>query len=78
VTGEGIRIAIRALPGRTLTIHTWRGSSGHCISTVDMTVAGVAARVASVYVKQRLFGISYVLLTGVAQDGTVVQERVVP
>jgi hypothetical protein len=78
VTEQGIRIALHALPGRTLTIHTWRGSDGKCTSSVDATVAGVAARVASVYVQQKLFGVDYVLLTGVSVDGTVVHERVVP
>jgi hypothetical protein len=78
VTPEGIRIAVRALPGRTLTIRTWRSSGGQCASAVDAMIGGVTARVASVYVKQKLFGISYVLLTGVGEDGAVVQERVVP
>jgi hypothetical protein len=78
VTPEGIRISVRALPGRTLTIHTWRSSEGQCASAVSATIGGVSARLASVYVKQKLFGISYVLLTGIGEDGVVVQERVVP
>jgi hypothetical protein len=79
VIADGIRISVRALPGRTLTIRTWRGSDDRCASVVDMTVAGVPARLASVYVKQKLFGtIAYVLLTGIGSDGAVVQERVVP
>jgi hypothetical protein len=78
VTAAGILLVLRGLPGRTLTIHTWRGSDGRCASSVDTTVAGVTARVASVYVKQRFLGVDYVLLTGVSQEGTVVQERVAP
>ncbi len=78
VTATGIRLVLRGLPGRTLTIHTLRGPDGRCTSSVDTTVAGITARVASVYVKQKLFGVDYVLLTGVSQEGAVVQERVVP
>jgi hypothetical protein len=79
VTPDGVRISVRALPGRILTIRTWRGIDDRCASAVDMTVAGVPAHLASVYVKQKLLGgIAYVLLTGIGPDGGVVQERVVP
>jgi len=79
VSADGIRIAVRALPGRTLTIRTWRGSDDRCASAVDTTVAGMPARLTGVYVKQKLFGgISYVQLTGIGSDGEVAQERVVP
>ena len=40
-----------------------------------MTIAGVPARVASVYVQQRLFGIAYVLVTGWSEAGSLVRER---
>jgi len=41
-------------------------------------ITGVAARVAGVYVQQKLFGIDYVLLTGLAEDGATVRERLAP
>jgi hypothetical protein len=78
VTPAGIHLVLRGLRERTLTIHTWRAPDGRCTSSVDTTVAGVTARVASVYVKQKFFGVDYVLLTGISQEGAVVQERVVP
>jgi len=78
VTAAGILLVLRGMPGRILTIHTWRGPDGRCASSVDTTVAGVTARVASVYVKQKFLGVDYVLLTGVSREGIVVQERVVP
>jgi uncharacterized protein DUF4833 len=78
VASDGIHVTLRAFPAKPLTIHTWRTDGGRCTSAVDMTVAGVTARVASVFVKQKLFGVAYVLLTGVSANGAVVQERVVP
>ena len=78
VTSDGIHMTLRAFPAKPLTIHTWRTDGGQCASAVDMTIAGVTARVANVCVKQKLFGVAYVLLTGVSVNGAVVQERVVP
>jgi hypothetical protein len=78
VTSGSIDVSLRGFPGRTLTIHTWKGSEGRCDSSVDALVGGAPARVLGVFVKQRLFGISYVLLTGVTADGAVVRERFTP
>ncbi len=77
VRDDAVDISLRAVPGRVLTIHTWRAADGRCASAVDTTVAGVPARVACVYVKQGFFGgISYVRLTGVTATGTTVEERI--
>jgi hypothetical protein len=78
IAGHLVRMTLRGLPDRAITIQTGRGSDGRCASSAEMTIAGVSARLASVYVKQRLFGISYVLVTGWAGDGAVVRERIVP
>ncbi len=76
VTDEGILMTLRGFPDRPLMVRTWRGADGQCASGVDMRVAGVPARVASVYVKQKFLGVDYVLLTGVAAGGAVVSERI--
>jgi hypothetical protein len=78
VDGNQIRIALRGLPGRTITIETQRGPDGRCASVAEMKISGVEARVAGVWVKQKFLGIDYVLLTGWAEDGKVVRERVAP
>jgi len=78
VAGNRIRIALRGMPGRTITIETYPASDGRCLSAAEMTIAGVRARVASVHVQQKLLGIGYVLLTGWSDDGAVVRERVSP
>jgi hypothetical protein len=73
-----VDVGLRAFPGRTLSIRTWQEPDGKCASSVDTFVSGVMTRLLGVYVKQRLFGISYVLLTGVADSGVVLRESVQP
>ena len=75
VSGDDVRIALRALPARPITIHTIRASDGKCTSTATATINGAPARVDNIYVKTKLFGVDYVQLTGIAQDGSVVRER---
>ena len=41
-----------------------------------MTISGVPARVSDVYVRQKLFGVDYVLVTGRTSGGDVVRERI--
>ena len=41
-----------------------------------MSIAGVPARVANVYVRQKFLGVDYVLLTGWTSGGRVVRERI--
>jgi hypothetical protein len=78
VAGETIQIALRGMPTRTFTVHTLHAADGRCASWVGATIAGVPAHVASVFVQQKLFGVDYVLLSGVSEAGAVVRERVVP
>jgi len=75
VDHDSIRMVLRALPARPITIHTTRASDGSCSATASTTINGVSARIANVYVKIKLFGVDYVQLTGVADDGSVVKER---
>ncbi len=75
VEGDSVRIALRALPSRPITIHTERGEGGRCTSSATATINGVPARIDNVFVKVKLFGVDYVQLTGIAKDGSVVRER---
>lgn len=75
VDRDNIHMVLRALPSRPITIHTARTNDGSCSAIASTTINGVSARIASVYVKIKLFGVDYVQLTGVADDGSVVKER---
>ncbi len=75
VAGDAIRFVVSGMPSRTFIAHTGRGADGVCTSWVETTIAGSEARLLGVYVKQKLFGVDYVLLTGRTQEGKPVQER---
>jgi hypothetical protein len=70
-----IDMVLRGMPARSITIRTWRGPDGKCTSSANMTIAGVAARVTNVYVRQKLFGVDYVEVTGSTPSGELVRER---
>jgi Domain of unknown function (DUF4833) len=72
----GINVVLRGMPARAITIRTWRAQDGTCMSSANMAIDGVQARVANVYVRQKLFGIDYVLVTGWTSGGRVVRERI--
>lgn len=75
VAGDAIRFVVSGMPSRTFIAHTGRGADGACTSWVETTIAGSEARLLGVYVKQKLFGVDYVLLTGRTPEGKPVQER---
>ncbi|HTB75218.1 MAG TPA: DUF4833 domain-containing protein [Polyangiaceae bacterium] len=72
----GVNVVLRAMPARAITIRTWRTPDGTCASSASMTISGVPARVTDVYVRQKLFGIDYVQITGATAAGEVVRERI--
>jgi hypothetical protein len=78
VSGHVVRLTLRGMPSRPITIETERAADGRCSSSAQMTIANVSTRLAGVFVQQRLFGVAYVLLSGWADDGTLVRERIVP
>ncbi len=78
VSGDAIRFNVSGMPSKTFVAHTGRAPDGTCASWVDTTIAGARARLLSVFVKQRLLGVDYVLLTGSTPDGKPVQERISP
>jgi Domain of unknown function (DUF4833) len=75
-SGEGVTVALRAMPARSIFIRTTRSAEGQCTSTAETTIGGVPAKLDDIYVKQKLFGIDYVLLTGVSHAGAPVKERI--
>ena len=77
-SGGSVRFVVRGLPTRPITVHTARGDKGRCDATSSMSIAGTDARVSNVFVKVGFFGVKYMDLTGVAQTGAVVHERVSP
>jgi hypothetical protein len=75
IDADGINVVLRGMPSRSITIRTWRGTDGKCTSSAKMTIAGVAARVTHVFVRQKLFGVDYVEVTGSTPSGELVRER---
>lgn len=78
VTGDTISFVVNGMPARTFIAHTTREQNGACTSFVETIIAGAPARVLGIYVKERLFGVDYVLLTGRTADGKIVDERLRP
>lgn len=76
VDGDDVRFVLRGLPSRDIVIHTNKTPEGSCASSATMTIAGEHARVTSVFVKQKLFGVDYVELAGTAPSGAALRERI--
>jgi Domain of unknown function (DUF4833) len=76
VVPGGVNVVLRGMPARAITIRTFRGPGGACTSSVSMTISGVPAHVSDVYVRQKLFGVDYVQLTGRTSGGDLVRERI--
>ena len=78
VEGDTVRIVVRGLSTRPITIHTYRAANGQCAAESSATIGGVSARISNVFVKLGLFGLSYVQLSGFGPTGGFVSERVSP
>jgi uncharacterized protein DUF4833 len=75
VTGDTVRIVLRALPDRPISIRTFRGADGACASEATTTIQGASARIGGIFVKMKLFGVAYVQLSGVLPSGGAVSEK---
>jgi hypothetical protein len=75
VVPGGVNVVLRGMPARSITILTSRGPGGACTASASMTISGMPARLSDVYVRQKLFGIDYVQVTGRTPGGDVVRER---
>jgi Domain of unknown function (DUF4833) len=75
VEGSQVRLVLRALPDRPVTIRTARAADGTCAATSTMAIGSSTLRLYDIYVKQSLFGVDYILLTGWSDSGAVVREK---
>jgi len=75
VEGDQVRMVLRALPDRPVTIRTARAADGTCTATSTMAIGSSTLRLYDIYVKQSLFGVDYVLLTGWNDTGAVIREK---
>jgi Domain of unknown function (DUF4833) len=78
-TGGGgqVRVILKALPDRPLTIATSRGSDGVCRALATGTVAGSLAHLFNVYVHLKWDGVDSLLVQGWSMDGShVVRETI--
>ncbi|AUX44217.1 hypothetical protein SOCE26_056810 [Sorangium cellulosum] len=77
--GKGVvRLTLRALSSRPLVIETTR-SEGGCRAVASTRIAGVGAQLRSVFVQLRWpLGVEHITLSGVAEGGRAVTEKVRP
>jgi hypothetical protein len=78
VAGSRVRVTLKALRTRPITITTSRDASGACTASTVATINGRAARLYNIHVALSPFGVSHLLVTGWADDGSIVRERVSP
>jgi len=76
--GDSVRVVLRGLPARPVTVRTAREAAGGCSASASITIAGEPAVLHDVYVKMSLLGVSWVQLTGWTRDGRAVRERLDP
>jgi uncharacterized protein DUF4833 len=76
--GGQVRVALKALRGRSIIISTSRRSDGACQGLATTSIAGTPAHLFNVYVRLKWDGVDYLLLQGWSMDGShVVRERLV-
>jgi len=76
-SGPAIRIVLKAMPSRPLTIVTSRGGDGLCRAFATVLIAGTSAHLFNVYVHLKWDGVDYLLLRGWSLDGShVVSETI--
>jgi len=78
VDGAAVRVVLRGLPSRPVTIHLARDAAGGCSASASVAIGGETAVLRDVYVKMSFFGVSWVQLTGWTRDGRRVRERLDP
>lgn len=76
--GGSVRMALKAMPDRTIVVDTMRGPGGQCRALSTATIAGAPAHLFNVYAHITwLSGVDYLLLQGWSMDGKqVLRERV--
>lgn len=74
--GGSVRVTLKAVPGRPVTIETVRESDGTCSYETRMTIASKPGRLQYVYVKLAFVSIDYLLLVGKDDAGGALKERI--
>jgi hypothetical protein len=78
VDGVRVTVRLRALPARPITITTWRDARGACASSSTTAINGKPARLFNIHIALGPLGVKYILVTGWADDGSVVREKISP
>ncbi len=76
VEGSAVRIKLRALPSRPITITTSRGPNGACVASTTVAINGKPARLFDIHVAINLLGVDHLLITGWSDEGILVRERI--
>lgn len=75
--GGRVDLALRALPSRSIELET-KPLEGRCEAWSQLRIAGERSYLYNIYVKVRLLGVDYLLLSGWAIDRTrVLHEKIV-
>jgi hypothetical protein len=77
VQGDTVRVSLRALPGRIVSIRVSRAADGACHAVAETTISGHAARLFNVHVALGFLRVDHLLVQGWAEgDGAVMRERI--
>jgi hypothetical protein len=78
VASDVVRMALRAMPDREITVITWRAGD-ICAAAAWMNISGVRARLLDVHVVLTWpFGVDHIVLNGVTRDRRPLEEIVEP
>jgi hypothetical protein len=78
VSSDVVRMALRAMPDREITVITWRAGET-CAAAAWMSVGGVRARLVDVHVVLSWpFGVHHIALSGVTRERRAAFEIVEP
>ena len=78
VHGDTVKVTLRGLPTRPITIHITRAANGTCTASAEMTIAGALARLFNVHLVLGFLHVKAILITGWRAAGQVVRERLTP
>ena len=76
--GGSVRVTLKAVPARPVTIETTRDADGTCSFHTHMTIGSKVGRLQYVYVKLAFVSIDYLLLVGKDDEGGELKERIDP
>jgi hypothetical protein len=76
LSGDAVKVRLRALPDRPIVVHTQHTESG-CMATATATVSSRPVALYNVYARlRRIFGVESVTISGREAGGAIVQEVV--